>query len=168
MKNIVSAISLASLLFGITSSARSDVVTEWNEKGVVAGYTARISPGVSARNIAMLHIAIFEALNSIEPRYLPYRKRFSAEPTTSREAAAAAAAHYILVRVYPDQAKELNKALETELAAVTDGQAKTDGFGSGNNRPRQYFLNGARTVPTPPTPIVRLPHPASTSLRSFR
>ena len=168
MKNIVSAISLASLLLGITSSARSDVVTEWNEKAVVAGYTARISPGVSARNIAMLHIAIFEALNSIEPRYLPYRKRFSAEPTTSREAAAAAAAHYILVRVYPDQAKELHKALETELAAVTDGQAKTDGIRLGEQSARQYFLNGARTVPTPPTPIVRLPRPASTSRLSFR
>jgi hypothetical protein len=140
MKNIVSAISLASLLFGITSSARSDVVTEWNEKGVVAGYTARISPGVSARNIAMLHIAIFEALNSIEPRYLPYRKRFSAEPTTSREAAAAAAAHYILVRVYPDQAKELNKALETELAAVTDGQAKTDGNRLGEQSAQAILL----------------------------
>jgi hypothetical protein len=140
MKNMVSAISLASLLLGIPSSARSDVVTEWNEKAVVAGYTARISPGVSARNIAMLHIAIFEALNSIEPRYLPYRKRFSAEPTASREAAAAAAAHYILVRVYPDQTKELNKALETELAAVSDGQAKTDGIRLGEQSAQAILL----------------------------
>jgi hypothetical protein len=96
MKKLAFTILIASLLFGLISAARAD------EIAVTAGYTARISPGVSARNIAMLHIAMFEALNSIEPRYTSYRTRLSAEPGTSRDAAAATAAHYILVHAYSE------------------------------------------------------------------
>src|SRR3970040_1159529 len=99
---------MASLLFAFTRPATADVITDWNERAVSAGYTARVSPTVSARNIAIIHIAMFEALNSIEPRYTPYRARLPVEPGASRETAAAAAAHYILVRAHPDQAKDYN------------------------------------------------------------
>ena len=75
----------------------------------------------------MVHLAMFEALNSIEPRYTPYRARLSADPDASREAAAASAAHAVLVRVYPEQAPELDKALQASLSAVTDGSPKTQG-----------------------------------------
>ena len=119
---------MASLLFAFTRPATADVITDWNERAVSAGYTARVSPTVSARNIAIIHIAMFEALNSIEPRYTPYRARLPVEPGASREAAAAAAAHYILVRAYPDQAKDYNKAFQASLAAVADGPPKTEGI----------------------------------------
>ena len=128
MKCLAWTILLASLLLGFTGRARADVIIDWNERAVNAGYAARVTPGVSARNIAMVHIAMFDAVNSIEPRYTPYRKRLSAEPNASREAAAAAAAHHILVRAYPDQTKEFEKALEASFAAVPQGQAKLDGI----------------------------------------
>jgi hypothetical protein len=127
MKYLAWTILSASLLLGGTGRAGADIIVDWNEQAVKAGYAARVTPGMSARNIAMIHIAMFEAVNSIEPRYAPYRKRLSAEPNASREAAAAAAAHHILVRAYPEQAKEFDKGLEASLAAVTDGQAKLDG-----------------------------------------
>ena len=119
---------MASLLFAFTRPATADVITDWNQRAVSAGYTARVSPTVSARNIAIIHIAMFEALNSIEPRYTPYRARLPVEPGASRETAAAAAAHYILVRAYPDQAKDYNKAFQASLAAVADGPPKTEGI----------------------------------------
>jgi hypothetical protein len=119
--------------------AGADVITDWNEKAVNAGYAAQVTPGVSARNIAMMHIAMFEALNSIEPRYTSYRTRLSAEPGTSRDAAAAVAAHYILARAYPDQAKEFDKALEASLAAVPEGSAKTEGTRLGEQSARAIF-----------------------------
>ena len=53
----------------------------------------------------MVHIAMFEAINSIEPRYTPYRARLSAESNASREAAAAAAAHPILCERIPSRQK---------------------------------------------------------------
>jgi hypothetical protein len=120
---------IAALLFASNPpAAAADVITDWNERAVSAGYTAQVSPTASARNIAMVHIAMFEALNSIEPRYSPYRARLPVEPGASREAAAAAAAHYILVRAYPEQAKDYEKAFQTSLAAVADGPPKTEGI----------------------------------------
>jgi len=119
---------MGTLLVGLASAASADVITEWNEKAVAAGYTARQGPPVHGRIVAMVHLAMFEALNSIEPRYRPYRARLPAEPGASRDAAAAAAAHYLLVRMYPDQAKELDKALQASLAAVTDETSKAKGI----------------------------------------
>jgi PAP2 superfamily protein len=127
--------SMCSFVFAL-QPARADVVTDWNERAVAAGYTARITPGASARNIAMVHLAMFEALNSIEPRYTPYRKRLATESSASREAAGASAAHYLMVRLYPEQAKEMDKALEASLAAVADGPPKAEGLRLGEQAAR--------------------------------
>jgi len=114
------------LLVGFSGPTAADVVTDWNEKAVAAGYAA--TAGVAnSRNVAIVHVAMFEALNSIEPRYAPYRAALPVMPGASREAAAATAAHYVLVRAYPSQAKELDKALQASLAAVGEGSAKTNG-----------------------------------------
>jgi PAP2 superfamily len=128
MKRVGLRILLAGSLFVLLYGAvRADVIADWNEKAVNAGNTARVGNFPTARNIAMVHLAMFEALNSMEPRYTPYRARLSADPGASREAAAASAAHTVLVRVYPEQAPELDKALQASLSAVTDGSPKTQG-----------------------------------------
>lgn len=114
-------------LLAASGVAIADVVTHWNEKVVAAGYAANQGPPPHTRMVAMVHLAMFEAVNSIEPRYQPYRARLAAEPGASRDAAAAAAAHYLLVRVYPDQAKEFDKALQASLAAVPDAAARASG-----------------------------------------
>jgi PAP2 superfamily len=128
MKRVGLRILLAgSLLVSLYGAVRADVIADWNEKAVNAGNTARVGNFPTARNIAMVHLAMFEALNSIEPRYTPYRARLSADPDASREAAAASAAHAVLVRVYPEQAPELDKALQASLSAVMEGSPKTQG-----------------------------------------
>jgi hypothetical protein len=120
-------ILIASLLMGLSGLATADVVTDWNEKAVAGGYAANAGAPANARNVAMVQLAIFEALNSIEPRYAPYRARVPVEPGASRDAAAAAAAHYVLIRAYPAQAKELDKALQASLAGIGDGPSKVNG-----------------------------------------
>ena len=115
------------LLAGLGATASADVITDWNEKAVAAGYTARQGPPVHGRIVAMVHLAMFEAVNSVESRYRPYRARLTAEPGASRDAAAASAAHYLLARVYPDQAKDFDKALQVSLAAVSDEASKAAG-----------------------------------------
>jgi hypothetical protein len=122
-------LAILGLIGGVlaASSAVADVVTDWNQIAVDAGYAARQGPPPHTRIVAMVHLAMFEAVNSIEPRYRPYRTRLAAEPGASREAAAAAAAHHLLVRVYPDQAKILDKALQASLAVLPDAAAKAGG-----------------------------------------
>src|SRR5688500_17451442 len=103
------AVAFTSLFIASAPVAWADVVSDWTAKAVAAGYTARAGNSMHSRNMAIVNIAMFEALNSIEPRYTPYRTRLQVEPGTSREAAAAAAAHHALMRLYPEQAKDFDK-----------------------------------------------------------
>jgi hypothetical protein len=126
LKTVAAAASIALCLL---SSAKADVISDWNERVVNAA--SRVpggqTPAIQARNIAMVHLAMFDAVNSIEPRYTPYRVQLQVPDTTSREAAASAAAHYLIVRLYSFQSKEADAALAAALAAVPDGPAKTQG-----------------------------------------
>jgi hypothetical protein len=125
----IACIFLAGWWFvSVHSAVRADMIADWNEKAVNAGNAARVGNFPTARAITMVHLAMFEALNSIEQRYTPYRARVSADPDASKEAAAASAAHAVLVRVYSEQAAELDKALQTSLSAITDGAPKTQGI----------------------------------------
>jgi hypothetical protein len=80
---------------------RADVLADWNEK-TVAFVTPRMAPAAGQRVVAMIQVAMFDAINSIEPRYRPYLVQLPATATTSRQAAAAAAAASRGDRQQPD------------------------------------------------------------------
>jgi hypothetical protein len=113
-----------------TVPAFADVITDWNEKAV-AFVTPRMSSPLAARVMAMVHVAMFDAVNSIEPRFRPYKVRLPAAADTSKEAAAATAATTVLAGLHPDAAGELKAALATYLAAIPDSDAKTRGTSLG-------------------------------------
>lgn len=79
----------------------------------------------------MVHVAMFEALNSIDRKYTPYRALIPAPPGSSREAAAAAAAHGVLVSVCPDMKSGYDGALKKSLALVKDSVARENGAAVG-------------------------------------
>ncbi|MBK6006594.1 vanadium-dependent haloperoxidase [Ramlibacter ginsenosidimutans] len=109
------------------SAARADVVADWNERAVSAVYAARMTPDMQARTMAMMHIAMFEALNSLQPRYAPYRAVLQVEERADPSAATAVAAHDVLVLVCPEQAKDIDAGLQADLAKVPDGPEKEAG-----------------------------------------
>src|SRR5207253_481682 len=61
--------------------------------------SARMVPPVGYRAMAIVHIAMFDAVNSIEPHYRPYHAQLPATRETSKEAAAAAAAGAVLTKL---------------------------------------------------------------------
>lgn len=127
MGTLTRVMLIASVLVGLPVAAHADVITDWNEKMVAAGVQSRQPPFVHTRSAAILHVAMFEALNAIDRRYTPYRLQLAPPAETSREVASAAAAHYTLVRLYPDQAKDLDGFYQTWLAGVSNGAPKTSG-----------------------------------------
>ena len=118
--------SLALLLTVPLATAGANVITDWDEKGIAVVQT-KMPPPSSYRVMAMVHLAMFEAINAIEPRYKPYKTNLSASPDTSKEAAATAAAAMVLRKLVPDAANDVQTAATAELAAVPDGDAKTNG-----------------------------------------
>lgn len=75
----------------------------------------------------MVNVAMFEAINAITPKYTPYTKAIKAPEGSSPEAAAARAAHDVLVLVCADQKAMFDDALKASLEAVTDKPARDKG-----------------------------------------
>jgi PAP2 superfamily len=117
--------------------AVANVITDWDVKAIDAvkpmASLGGTSPYMAQRMMAMVHTAMFDAVNSIERRYRPYLIQLPAEPTTSKEAAAASAAAAVLATVDEKTAGEMKIALAKYLAAFPDGTAKSDGIKLGES-----------------------------------
>jgi hypothetical protein len=118
---------LAAFLTSPVSVASANVVADWDEKAV-AFIQPRMVPPVAYRAIAIVHIAMFDAVNSIEPVYRPYYAQLPATRETSKEAAAAAAAGTVLIKLLPEAASDIQVALKSYLAAIPEGDAKSGGI----------------------------------------
>jgi hypothetical protein len=113
-----------------TTSVSADVISDWNEKAVALVTTRQLLPPQAERVVAMVHVAMFDAVNAIDRRYQPGVAQVPAPATASREAAAATAAGTVLVGLYPEDA-ELKAAMASYLAAMPRGDAKSAGVGVG-------------------------------------
>ena len=95
MKYTLFALSLSA------ASAFADVVTDWNTVALNAIRADNTSPPAASRNLAILHVAIYDAVNGIRITHEPYFVTATGPATASLEAAAAAAAHRVLISLYP-------------------------------------------------------------------
>src|SRR5947209_1573837 len=122
---------LAATMMCAAPSAFANVITDWDEKAVAAvtplAALGGTTPYMAQRMMAMVHAAMFDAVNSIERRYRPYLVQLPAAATTSKEAAAATAAATLLATIDANTASEMKGALATYLVSIPDGAAKTDG-----------------------------------------
>src|SRR5688572_1839901 len=109
----------------------ADTVLEWNAVAVEATRVARLSPNAQTRALAMVHGAVFDAVNGIERGYAPYLVDQQTARWASAEAAAATAAHDVLVGLLPAQQTTFDTALASSLAAVADGPAEDAGVAFG-------------------------------------
>jgi hypothetical protein len=126
-------ILLTSVVAGVllTAPARGDVIMDWNIKADAIAAEKRTPTPAHGRGLAMLHVAMFEAVNAIERRYAGYRLNLSADRNTSKEAAAAAAGHAVLLSLHPDRKADLDASLAKLLAAVPEGEDKAKGLALG-------------------------------------
>jgi hypothetical protein len=92
------------------------VILEW-DRILTENLPASAGP-FSFRYYAMMHIAMFDAVNSIERKYDHYYVQVPASAAASAEAAAAQAAHDVLVVLIPDAASTFDAALANRLAGI--------------------------------------------------
>ena len=78
-------------LAGSVGPVSADVITDWNEKAIAFVTKQRMLPPQAERVIASVHVAMFDAVNSIDRRYRPYRLAVTTTKETSKEAAATVA-----------------------------------------------------------------------------
>jgi membrane-associated phospholipid phosphatase len=113
------------------SGGRPDMVLRWNWAALEAIRADATPPPVAARNLAMVHVAIYDAVNAIRRTHQVFRFPAVAAPAASPEAAAASAAHSVLVALYPRQRAYFDHVLRKSLAEVPPGPGRDDGMDLG-------------------------------------
>jgi hypothetical protein len=121
--------ALAAALLSVAAiPATADVITDWNLITVTATKTAGQNSNLGSRTDAIEAIAVYDAVNSI--RQFGTKYHYYAPNTGSAQAAAAQAAHDVLVNCFPSQQAALDTALTNSLANLTDrpiGNGRTVG-----------------------------------------
>src|SRR5262245_23972747 len=114
----------------VAATPPADVVVEWNANAQAAIIgTAGQGPTVAYLHFAMVQGAVYDAVNAIEGGHEPYLGApASADSGDSSAAAAAQAAHDVLVGLFPAQKATLDAKLATTLAGIPDGSAETGGI----------------------------------------
>jgi hypothetical protein len=121
----IATINLAS---SIGSPANGDVVTDWNNAALDAIRAGSTAPPIASRNLAILHVSIYDAVNGIDRRHEPYLVPSAVPASASREAAASAAAHEALVNLFPAGASSFDTLHAAILASIPDGPHKIAGI----------------------------------------
>jgi hypothetical protein len=110
------------------------------------------------RIIALMHLAMFEAVNSIEPRYQPFSGDPKPKVDASQDAAAASAAATVLAKLDPESAAKVRDALEKSLAVIPNGDSKDRGIKLGEEsaiRVLELRANDGYNRPNAFRPITR-------------
>ncbi|SEG76866.1 PAP2 superfamily protein [Nonomuraea solani] len=115
------------------SDSPPNVVIVWDQNAQTAIWdVARQQPQVQARSFAMVHGAIYDAVNAIAGTpYQPYLVAPAAKGTESTGAAVATAGFRVLSALFPDQQARLRTQYDEALAAIPDGDAKRRGISVG-------------------------------------
>ena len=110
--------------------AETAVVTDWDEIAVKTiqppGPVLPVPIDLVFRASAMVNVAMFDAVNCIEPHYQSYKMQGEPSPETSQDAAAASAAANVLMQVVPNS--NVKATLTEYLAKIPDGPAKDRGI----------------------------------------
>jgi PAP2 superfamily len=141
LRALLGGLALLAVL-AIPASARADAVTDWNEVAAAALQSPGTAtpPGagqgaVSTAHLAMVHAAVYDAVNAIDGCHEPYVSSPRAKHWYSEEAAVAAAARHVLVNGglgIPDARMPLiEAAYEAALLPIPDGRAKAGGIATG-------------------------------------
>lgn len=131
-------------LVQIASASRKKIV-RWNHIAIDATgldhtpvapgenrvFGEQLGPGRASRAEAIVHIAMFEALNAIDGGFQSYVGLYPAASKTQKDAALAQAAHDSLVGVFPSQKSRFDAFLSEDLNQIPEGKKKRNGIALG-------------------------------------
>src|SRR6266478_1880097 len=112
----------------------------------------QLGPGRSSRAMAIVHIAIFDAVNALLGGYHSYTGVSAPQVATSMDAAVSQAAHDTLVALFPSQAVTFDSLLANDLAQIKNKNEKVNGIDLGRRAAAAILalqLNDGSQIPEP-------------------
>lgn len=132
-------------VFQIAAKAPRKQLVRWNRISIDASgldhtpvapgenrvFGQQLGPGRASRAIAIVHIAMFEALNALDGSFQSFVGLYPATPKTLKDVAIAQAAHDALVAVFPSQKARFDSFLAEDLSQFPDNKKKRNGIALG-------------------------------------
>ena len=112
-------------------------VMDWNAHALQATVTANQGALPQIRSLAIVHVAMHDALNALQPTYDTYLPVAGAPADASSEAAVIAAAHQALKRLFPLQADDLGLKRSASLASCSCTSSRSWDSFSPSSSPRE-------------------------------
>jgi hypothetical protein len=116
------------------ATAQANELTKWNaiaQSTILAQPPITSAPPAAATFMAMVHGAVYDAVNAIDRTHRPYLLTRTFDQLASQEAAAATAAFRVLALTFPEQLPNLQPLYDASLAGVPAGPAKEKGIAAG-------------------------------------
>src|SRR5882672_6359008 len=145
-------------LLSSTTLARADVITDWNQTAVEVMKAVNVAGNPWTRTMAMVHVSMADSVNAVQDRYTRFTPGIAPDPGASAEAAAAAAAREMLMRLYPGQKARIETRYAAMLETVPDGPARAAGIALGEKVASAVFAdrqNDATNAPDTYRPLTR-------------
>ena len=124
-------LSLLGGLAGSSAVCAQGVVETWHSVMESLIPASGRKNAVALPQYAYVDVAMYDAVNSIDRRYRAFAVNVAAARDASKDAAAAQAAHDVLLSHLPSQAVALDAAFASSLSLIPDGQSKTAGIAVG-------------------------------------
>jgi hypothetical protein len=118
-----------------------DVVLQWNQAVLNAIRADKPTIGFLTRDLAIVHTAIYDAVNAIDQTSSIFHVTVQAPADASPEAAAAAAALYTAAALFPIDLNMFQATFQSSLADIPDGTAKDEGIEVGRNVAEQTLIS---------------------------
>jgi hypothetical protein len=118
----------AALLAGSAIDANADVITDWNIRAGDLIVEAKLGTPPAIRVMAVVHTAVYEAVNAITGRQPAGRLQPQSARGASVDAAVAAASRVTLMKLMPLQQASIEASYKSALAQIADSPAKTAGI----------------------------------------
>jgi len=140
------------------ATTAADPVIQWNRVLLGILGTPGVQPATvhATRSLAMLHAAIYDAVDSIERTSKPYLVSVTSPRRADPTAAAAAAGYTVLAALYPSQQETLTAQFASSLAQVPNGYHKYEGVRVGEAVASALLAvradDGATATPPPYVP----------------
>jgi PAP2 superfamily len=144
----------ASTVLFMGTLAHADVVTDWSSATLDAIRDGHTPPPIASRSLAIVHVSIYDAVNGIARTHKPYLVQSAVPASVSREAAASAAAHEVLINLFPAAASSFDTLHAVILAGIPDGPQKAAGIVWGEFVANQILAaranDGSNAIVLPP------------------
>lgn len=142
MSTLRHTISIVALTLALTIGSQAgaqNAIVGWHAvmESTVAGSGRKNA--VALPYYAYVDVAMYDAVSAIDHHFQPFAVRVYAPRGASEDAAAASAAHDVLVHYFPTKATTLDAALASSLAGIAEGQSKMQGIHVGQQVATQWL-----------------------------